>query len=178
MWLYCLRSTPEVPQLLGRLVTMGGVFGPPPPSYGETEWNLSGDPHASALVYGRSPDIHRRIDLDVTAALWMDAATLDQRFTGRLLEAVRTIGRSSVERYGGIVFHDPLATAIVFEPGLCLFDRGSVTVDSCGATPGKSRFTPDPDSSHKTATTVDVARFPETYFAVFPDAGAKGERTK
>jgi purine nucleosidase len=159
---------PEIPRLLRSHVLLGGVFGTPPPGYGETEWNLSGDPHASAVVFRRPAPVHRAVGLDVTSSLWMDAATLDTRFAGNvLLSAVREIGRSSVERWGGMVFHDPLAAATLFVPDLCRFDSGTVEIETCGPAPGKARFTPSATGPQEIATAVDAARFFAHFFSVF-----------
>lgn len=158
---------PEIPRLLKALVMMGGVFGTPPQGYSALEWNMSGDPHASAIVYQRPALVHRAVGLDVTARLWMEAKTLEQRFQGPLLNTVREIGWSSVERYGGMVFHDPLAAATIFNPHLCQFTRGTVSVDTCGATQGQAHFIPSEVGPHEMATEVDVDRFFDQYFAVF-----------
>jgi purine nucleosidase len=159
---------PEIPRLLKGHVLMGGVFGPPPPGCSETEWNLSGDPHATAVVLRRPAPIHRAVGLDVTAKLSMDAPTLRARFGDHPLRAiVLEIGRSSVDRWGGMVFHDPLAAATLFNPGLCRFERGTIEVEICGPTPGKARFAPASDGPHEIATAVDAERFLATFFSVF-----------
>jgi purine nucleosidase len=159
---------PEIPRLLKAHILMSGVYGPPPPGYAETEWNLSGDPHASAAVLLRPARVHRAVGLDVTALLWMDAATLAAKFASHpLLVAVWEIGRSSIERWGGMVFHDPLAAATLLTPDLCSFARGTVEVETCGPVAGKAHFTPSPAGPHEIAISVDAERFFAHYFAVF-----------
>ncbi|MDX1931564.1 MAG: nucleoside hydrolase [Capsulimonadales bacterium] len=154
---------PEIPSMLEQVVTMGGVFGPPPPNYGETEWNLSGDPHASAIVFRRSVR-HRVVGLDVTHRLWMDAATLRRRFVRPLFDLAREIGQESLERWGGMVFHDPLAAATIFAPELCRYERGTVSIDTVGPTVGASRFAPDENGPHSVAVTVDPEAFFDRFF--------------
>ena len=164
---------PEIPRLLRRVVTMGGVFGAPPPGYGATEWNIAGDPHAAAMVFGNRPPIHRIIPLNATAALWKDTTTLTELFAApplaAVLQIVLQIGRESVERWGGMVFHDPLAAVCIFHEDVCAFERGTIHLEMEGATAGKTVSTPDAQEPHQIALTCDAARFFARYFAAFSD---------
>jgi inosine-uridine nucleoside N-ribohydrolase len=67
-----------------------------------------------------------------------------------------------------VTFHDPLAAAVIFEPGLCGYRDGHVDVDTrsseaLGRTVFDSGATPAP---HRVAVSVDPAAFFELYFSV------------
>jgi len=61
-----------------------------------------------------------------------------------------------------VTFHDPLAAATVFDPGLCGFAPGQVTVDRAdGATGWRAG-----DGPHEVAVDVTPAAVLDHYFAV------------
>ena len=64
-----------------------------------------------------------------------------------------------------ITFHDPLAAATIFHPGLCAYQQGSVVADpSTGATHFKESARGPTD---EVAQSVDSTAFFEEYFSVF-----------
>jgi inosine-uridine nucleoside N-ribohydrolase len=161
---------PEIPALLKGLVMMCGVFGGPPEGRGPLEWNARGDPHATAVVYRARPPVHRSVGLDVTVHCRMDADAVRRRFGHERLRPVLDFAEVWFE--GGrnvITFHDPLAAATVFEPGLCAFESGAVEVelddpDLRGRTVWSGGGAEAP---HEVAFDVDPDRFFEHYFSVF-----------
>jgi len=67
-----------------------------------------------------------------------------------------------------ITFHDPLAAAILFEPDLCTYESGLVTVETqsqslAGLTHFRSQELNPP---HRIAVTVDEKAFFRHYFEV------------
>jgi inosine-uridine nucleoside N-ribohydrolase len=65
-----------------------------------------------------------------------------------------------------ITFHDPLAAATIFEPHLCSYQPGKVTVEN-PEKPGKPIWQPGgADEPHQVAMTVDPARYFEHFFHV------------
>jgi purine nucleosidase len=71
-----------------------------------------------------------------------------------------------------ITFHDPLAAALVFEPGLCQTGPGRCdVVTDDGPLAGLTRWSADEKGPHRVAYTVETERFFEHYFAVTFAAG-------
>jgi purine nucleosidase len=118
------------------------------------EWNARGDPHATAVVFGAGhqtrPPHHTSFGLDVTTRCRMPADECRRRFTAEVLRPVRDFaevwfrGRPA-GRHGGrerpfITFHDPLAAACIFQPDLCRYRRGHVTVSLTPPTLGWTVF--------------------------------------
>jgi len=162
----------EVPSLLKALVMMCGVFTHRMPNTAPAEWNAAGDPHATAIVYRANAPVHRSVGLDVTRQVTMDAAEVRQRFraAGGLLRPV--LDFAEVWFGGGrnvVTFHDPLAAATLFDPGVCGFERGAVEVELTsprllGMTHWRAG---GDDAPHEVALTVDPQRFFNHYFSVF-----------
>jgi inosine-uridine nucleoside N-ribohydrolase len=158
---------PEVPGLLGQLVLMCGRFFE---GMGH-EWNAVNDAHATAIVYGAgrrtAPPRHLSYGLDVTGRCRMPADECRRRFTAAVLEPVREFAEvwfaAGRER---ITFHDPLATACIFEPDLCRYRRGRVSVSLTEPTEAWTVFRPDDAGPHQVAREVDAERFFEHYFDV------------
>ncbi|MCC6396949.1 MAG: nucleoside hydrolase [Bacteroidetes bacterium] len=164
------RVDPEIPRLLRGLVLMCGRFtGSVGGNAGPTEWNASGDPHATAIVYGSAVSSHRSLGLDVTTRVSMDAATFRQAFHGaRLFQPVLDFAEVWFRDWNGTTFHDPLAAVSIFDPSICRFARGEVNVDlSEGETLGRTRWAPDaPGGSHEIGIDVDPVRFFEHFISV------------
>jgi inosine-uridine nucleoside N-ribohydrolase len=158
---------PEIPPLLRGLVLMGGIFSEKPfLKPGQTEWNASGDPAATEIVYRARVQLHRSLGLDVTQQVVMRAPEVRRRFTAPLLRPVLDMAEIWFAGfYPAITFHDPLAGATIFEPGLCDYAQGTVSLDL--ARPGRTRFHPGgPDAPHQVAVSVDSNRYFEHFFQV------------
>ncbi len=161
---------PEAAGMLKRLVMMGGYYFEP----GANEWNTSGDPIASALVFDADVPELVAFGLDVTLRCKLSADECRRRFRGGPFDVVHQMAEVWYRRAEHITFHDPLAAACVFEPDLCTYRTGRVTMDlTKGATYGVTLFEEEPDGPHRVARDVDAARFFDHYFsvtAVFRDA--------
>jgi purine nucleosidase len=158
----------EIPGLLRGLVSMAGSFAEP--ARGEHEWNVLLDPHAAAMVYRARPPYHRSIGLDVTTQVTLAAATVRQRFGTGLLRPVLDFAQGCdwFAHKDHLTFHDPLAAATVFEPGICSFRPGAVEVDlHPGPQLGQTTWAPGgADAPHQIATDVDPDAFLTHYFDV------------
>ena len=159
-------ADPEVPALLGQMVLMCGRFSH---AMGG-EWNAIGDPHATAIVYGAGrqsrPPRHVSFGLDVTTRCTLPADECRRRFTAKALAPVRDFAEVWFDRSKRITFHDPLAAAGIFQPDLCRYRQGKVTVSVGEPTAGWTVFRPDDDGPHTVASEVDADRFFEHYFDV------------
>ena len=154
---------PEIPGLLKELVMMNGYFMQP----GE-EWNIRLDPYAAALVFRASPPQTRCIGIDVTSQVRMDAAEVRTRFQEiPALHPVLDFAEVWFRNQDKILFHDPLAAAVIFEPDICTFQNGLAEIDpiqqATNWNPGH------PSARHQVAVTVKPDRFFEHYFSVFSD---------
>jgi purine nucleosidase len=68
-----------------------------------------------------------------------------------------------------IIFHDPLAATTIFDPQICAFHQGQVTVELTSPQALGMTYW-DPDSApgpHEVALEVDRDRFFAHYFSVF-----------
>ena len=162
----------EIPAMLKSLVLMCGVISgglSRRSHFDRREWNAMGDPHATAIVYGAAAPVHRSIGLDVTTQVVLDAETVRRRFQTPLLRPVLDFAEVWFRQAESILFHDPLAAAAIFDPGVCQFERGTVSVELASEPlRGLTQWTPGgPDAPHEFALGVDVPRFFEHYFSVF-----------
>ena len=160
-------ADPEIPGLLKQIVLMCGCFW----WRNLPEWNASNDPHAAAIVYGAgrqsSPPRHVSYGLDVTTQCMMAADACREKFTAKALAPVRDFAEVWFERRDDIMFHDPLAAAGIFQPDLCEYRQGNVTVSLAEPTMGWTVFGAEGDDQpHTVASTVQAERFFEHYFDV------------
>lgn len=161
----------EISRLLGGLVMMAGVYDRSSPYWQRMEWNASGDPHATAIVFQAPLQAQRALGLEVTQQVTLSDVEVRQRFTAPLLQPVLDFAEIwFADFYPAITFHDPLAAATIFEPGLCRFERGTVTVD-VSEKPGRTLWEPgDASTRHEVAVSVDVNRYFEAFFGLFESA--------
>jgi len=160
-------TDPETPSLLKGVVLMCGRF----LAAMGGEWNAINDPHATAIVYGHGrqsrPPRHVSYGLDVTARCRLDANTCRKRFTANALKPVRDFAEVWFRGRDQITFHDPLAAASIFQPDLCEYRDGTVTVSLAPPTLGWTVFSDRTDDKpHTIACDVDPERFFERYFDV------------
>ena len=159
----------EIPSLLKSIVLMAGSFTPVPQGDQPCEWNVINDPHAAAIVYAADVPISRSIGLDVTLQVKMEANEVKQRFAHPLLRPVVDFAGSWFEHTKFITFHDPLAATTIFNPTVCDFSPGNVSIELTspvlsGYTHWDRKASP---ARHEIATTVQVQEFFDEYFSVF-----------
>jgi purine nucleosidase len=165
-------TDPEVASLLKQVVLMCGVFtaghghGP-----GAREWNAMVDPVATAIVFRAHPPRLTSIGLEVTTRCRLPAEECRRRFraAGGPLGVVADMAEVWFRGTSAITFHDPLAAAIVFEPELCGYQEGLVTVETQSeALAGLTRFQRSKDTAppHRVAVEVDSEAFFRHYFEV------------
>ena len=157
------REYPEVPGLLKQLVLMAGWFFEP--EHGE--WNACGDPHATDIVFCAPAPELRVHGLDVTMKCRMDAQECRERLRGGPLDVAADMAEVWFRRRDLITFHDPLAAACIFEPGLCTYRRGRVRVEMRDSSNlGSTSLEEAADGPHLVADSVGPDRFFEHYFCV------------
>ncbi|MCC6625961.1 MAG: nucleoside hydrolase [Chloroflexi bacterium] len=160
-----LTLDPAIPTLLGGLTLMLGWFTDRPPHPDQGDWNALCDPHAAAIVCRAPVPATTIVPLDVTRRLLLPAAQAWPSGVGSALATMEALATVDPDPADPVVFHDPLAAATIFEPDLCTYTRGTVTIDTCtAATQGMSRFALG-DGPHRVAVTVDPTRFFDLYWA-------------
>ncbi len=170
-----LLMDPELGGMLKGVVTMGGRFFPPPGWMGDgkwSEWNILCDPTAGKMFYERRFANHVSYGLDVTERCTMGAAEVRARFGGiPVLRELLSMAEVWFSRSERITFHDPLAAVGIFDPGVCEYEKGTVSLEPSASDQAASRtyFTTGVDGGgpHTVARRVDVGRFFEGYFGVF-----------
>lgn len=157
---------PEIPRLLKSLVIMGGWFFDRP----APEWNIAVDPHAAAIVFNSPVADKVAVGIDVTSKCRLCADECRGRFVaaGGPLAPVAAMAEVWFQGNAISTFHDPLAAAVIFEPGLCGMEAHRVSVDvSQGPNFGLTR--PVSESGRPTiqlAASVDRDAFFAHYFTV------------
>lgn len=158
---------PKIPRLLKQYVCMGGVYLGSVPNYGLTERNISNDPHAASMVFGASVPKVQCIGLDVTTQCKMPADVCRARFQNGPLKIIGDLAEVWFRDRNEVIFHDPLAATVIFEPDLCTFQSGSVDID-VPTEPhlARTRFHKDAARGpHQVAVSVNAEAFFEHYFA-------------
>lgn len=152
---------PEIPSLLKGLVMMCGYFFGGIPDQDLLEWNAIGDYHASSIVYKADIKIHRSIGLDVTHQVSMGEKEFRRTFTTPLFDPVHDFSRIWFDKfYDHTTFHDPLASAVIFNEEICEFYRGAVEIDMENRkTLGMTRFRRNTDGRHEAAVKVNSKKF-------------------
>jgi purine nucleosidase len=161
-------ADPEIPGLLKELVLMCGVFTNRLAGVGPMEWNAICDPHAAAIVYNAMVKSHRSVGLDVTCRVTMSIDEMKNSFKADILKPVMDFSQVWAETAGQLVFHDPLAGAAIFDPGVCSFERGDVEVELDSKNlAGVTLWKPDEAGGrHEVALGVDRERFLNHFFSV------------
>jgi purine nucleosidase len=157
---------PGIPALLKRLVIMCGVF-----AYkyqGDsclTEWNARCDPHATAMVYNAPVKNIVSVGLNVTGQVVMEKEKILKRFSTGLLKVVLDFSGILDNTRNSIVFHDPLAAAVIFKKEICDFKRGNVEVETgSGRLEGLTYWKEDKDGKNDVAFGVNREMFLDHFF--------------
>lgn len=158
---------PDVAELLAGLVLMGGNFDETGPEASRIEWNVACDPFASEITYKARLRLHRSLGLNVTQQVMMSAEDARKTYTAPLLGPVLDMAEIWFRDFHPfITYHDPLAAATVFEPDLCSYQHGTVTIDQTNK-PGHTIWQAGQnDAPHQVAMTVDVDRYFQHFFNI------------
>jgi purine nucleosidase len=160
------RIDPEIPALLKSLVLMGGHFIEHPAGRKcGAEWNILCDPHAAAIVFSADIDI-LAVGLDVTTQCSIPSEECATALTAPgVPKLIPPMAEIWLRRAANVVFHDPLAAALIFRPGICTYQRGTIEVElASNSDIGRTYWTPSESGSHRIAVSVDSAAFFAHYF--------------
>lgn len=161
-----LRAEPALPELLRRLVIMGGVFD----GRGPADWNTRVDPQAAAEVYAAWAGQSRLpivcgLDLTRTVAMTPDILArlagpgTPQPVLRFVVDAMRFYFESHRDRgFGYLAYlHDPLAAAVALDPQLVTTREATVDVDLTGQ-PGMTRAMTSPARKPNAQLAIEVNR--------------------
>ena len=132
---YAFELQPKLPELLNKLVVMGGAYGLTPYGKGNctpfAEFNIWQDPEAAHLVFNSGADIFA-VGLDVTMdpAACLNSQHLTQikaRHTPAAHLAAQLV-EYEVKYHGCCRMHDPLALAVLLDDSLLDFTLAKVGV--------------------------------------------------
>jgi inosine-uridine nucleoside N-ribohydrolase len=130
-----LQSDPSTAQKIKRIALMGGSVarGYAPDSKPDPEWNIKSNPRAAQMVFSSGVPI-LMAPLDVTAMLQLDAAGRRRVFTqltpmtNALMILYYLWGKETPTLF------DPMAVAMLIDPGLCQTQERAIAVDAQGFT--------------------------------------------
>jgi inosine-uridine nucleoside N-ribohydrolase len=156
-----------IPALLKGMMIMGGSFSA---AERDEEWNIVCDPHAAAIVFGAPVEL-TSLGFDVTRHCRLGADECRRRFAraGGPFDFVGAMAEVFFQHEAPeIIFHDPLAAGLVFEPGLCQIRQQRIEVEladerELGRTRPAAQASGPP---HHVAYSVAAERFFEHFFAV------------
>lgn len=156
-----LSLRPDLPEMVKRLVIMGGAFFNPGNVTPHAEYNIYTDPHAAQQVFNANWQEVIAVGLDVThqtaitKKMW-DAIPEDAEGAAWLMKAI--VERTYKERVrSGFFLHDPLAMAVALDDSLVETESLKVDVVPDGDERGKTKVSPG--ESVRVAKTVDAERF-------------------
>jgi purine nucleosidase len=148
-------TDPEVAPLLKSWISMAGVF--TDSVQVAREWNCACDPLATAIAFRAAVPTHVHVGLDVTLKCRRSADDVRAMLQGPVQRLVLRMAEVWFAGKQEIVFHDPLAAVLPFQPDICTYERGTVSVDPASGAPA---FTPD--ASGRDLVALEVS--PEAFF--------------
>jgi len=132
---YAFELHPELPELLGGLVLMGGAYSLTPYGKGNrtpfAEFNIWQDPEAAHIVFNSGADIFAvGLDVSMDPAACLNSQHLEQIKTRHTPAAhlVAQLVEYEVKYHGCCRMHDPLALAMLLDASLLDFKLARVEV--------------------------------------------------
>lgn len=160
-----LSLRPDLPQLVRRLVLMGGAYFVPGNVSPHAEYNILTDPHAAQQVFAADWQEIIAVGLDVTHStaitkkMW-DAIPSDAEGTAWLMKAI--VERTYIDRVrSGFFLHDPLAVAVALDDSLISTESYSVDVIVEGEESGKTVISPG--GNVRVAVSLEAERFTRVF---------------
>jgi pyrimidine-specific ribonucleoside hydrolase len=148
-----LEAAPELVENIEMVYVMGGAVDVPGSQVSETnasaEWNIYGDPHGAAVTFGSGAPI-TLVPLDATNEVPVTpefVAQLEAEKASPAAEFVATLLSNNAESIasGGYFFWDPLAAAVLADPGLVTLTPRTVSIVDIPGDPDDGRTMPDPN---------------------------------
>ncbi|WP_018142691.1 nucleoside hydrolase [Alloscardovia criceti] len=166
-----IENDPEIVDLIGNIVIMGGALTVPGNVNAWTEANISQDPDAANYLF-RSGAPVTMVGLDVTLQTlltykdtqkWRDTGTQAGAHFADIVDYYIKAYETTAPYLGGCGLHDPLAVAVAIDPSFVTLLDINMKVDVDGPTRGRTigdeKKITDPRKSMKVAVAVDADRF-------------------
>ena len=107
------------------------------------------------------------VGLDVTSHVILGKNEIVEKFDRGILKTVLDFSGIDDGTRQSIVFHDPLAAAVIFDREICGYERGNVEIElKSERLEGLTYWTPDENGKNEVALSVDGKRFFDHYFSV------------
>lgn len=160
-----LSLRPDLPELVKRLVVMGGAFYNPGNVTPHAEFNVWADPHAAQQVFAADWQEIIAVGLDVThhtaiTKKMRDAIPEDAEGSAWLMRNIVEHTFASRVR-SGFFLHDPLAMAVALDDSLISTETVAVEVITDGEERGKTVVSPG--GKVRVAKTVQAEKFVERF---------------
>lgn len=166
-----LRKAPEIKDLIGAIVLMGGALTVPGNVSAWSEANISQDPEAANELFHSGARI-TMVGLDVTLRTlltydqtrqWRDLGTTAGRFLADMTDYYIRSYETTSPHLGGCGLHDPLAVGVAADPTLVRTLPINMQVDVDGPTRGRTIGDGErlnlPATTTQVAVNVDAPRF-------------------
>ena len=150
---------PEIPSLLRGMVSMAGVFSDKAKSIRRSETNIILDLPGAYTVFRNAPGNLKVVSLDVTLNLTQPGPEMAPFYSLPMLRDMTLLLDTWFLSRREVVFHDPLAAAILFDNSICEFERRMVAFGP-----------PDPEPRNipvNIAVSVDKGRFFKEFYRPF-----------
>ena len=130
-----IKADPLAAKQIKRIAMMGGSIarGYEPGSQPDAEWNIKSNPAAAQVVFSSGIPIIMA-PLDVTAMLKLDAAARSRIFSQNTPVTNSLAALYHLWNHETPTLFDPMAVALVLDPGLCQTKDLAVEVDDQGFT--------------------------------------------
>ena len=126
---------PEIPSLLQGMVSMAGVFSDKAKGIRPRETNVNLDTLGAYTVFRNAPGNLKVVSLDVTLNLSQPGSEMAPCSSLPLLRDMALLMDNWFLSRREIVFHDPLAAAVLFDDSICVFERKTVAFDTTDSEP-------------------------------------------
>ena len=157
---------PDVPEQLGGLMMMAGMFRRQGGKGKLHEWNVRCDVAAAESVYAPRVALHRSVGLNVTIRVVLAADEVKARCKHDRWQPALDMAEVWFRERPSIMFHDPLAAAALFDDSILEWNRGAVRIGTEGDDRGSTALELDPHGPHEAASFVVPERFFEHFFSV------------
>jgi purine nucleosidase len=140
---------------------MSGYFAGPP---GRSSWNVICDPASAAIALATRWPRSVQVGEDVTTHLRLTEGEVMERFQHPLLKLVLGMAPGWFSNRSHIVFHDPLAAAIIFDESLCRLTSGHIEIDPAD---GRTAIREAASGPHEVPREVRKEEFWRAFFSPF-----------
>ena len=135
-----------------------------------SEWNARCDPYATAMVYNAPVKNIISVGLDVTTEVILEKDEIIKRFNTDILKVVLDFSGILDNTRESIVFHDPLAAAVIFKKDICDFRRGHVEIEiDSKRLEGLTYWKADEKGNNEVAFSVNKKMFFDHFFSTITE---------